>query len=333
MIDLADGTILKQLKVSDKVGNALTDLAVLRNATTGEIEKVYFGDYYGALWRVLGDRIGRTDASAPLADGDTLSDTTSGGTLPCDLLYKPTDYATTSVPDDPDYPVVAQPRIAKGVSNNEYWVYFGSGDYDEYDASYPYQSFFGLKDKLSTAVPYEFSDLTNMTFSTGSNSAGDSWYIQLGQNADSSLGQANIDFINNTSTGATTAKNRNERVMKRAEVYGGFVFFTTYEPLDTPCGGGKSRFYAVDYRSGAFQSNLFLNLEDSSGNSLNDVRSVELETGGVPSQPMIMEGQSGSGTAVASGVTTSSSGGIEKVELNPQAFSTALDILLWREKR
>jgi type IV pilus assembly protein PilY1 len=333
VIDLADGAILKQLKVSDKVGNVLTDLAVLRNATSGAIEKVYFGDYYGALWRVTGDRIGRLDATAPLADGDTLSDVVDASHIYCDLLYKPSDYATTSVPDDPDFPVTAQPRIAKGMSSNEYWVYFGSGDYDEYDTNYPYQSFFGLKDKINTAVPYQFTDLTDMTFSTGTNAAAASWYIQLGQNADSASGQTDIDFINNTTTGATTAKNRNERVMKRAEVYGGFVFFTTYEPLNVPCGGGKSRFYAVGYRSGAFQSDLFLNLEDSSGNSLTNVRSVELETGGVPSQPMIMEGQSGGGTAVASGVTTSSSGGIEKVELNPQAFSTALDILLWREKR
>ena len=332
VIDLSNGGILKQLQVSDKVGNALTDMAVLRNATTGAIDKLYFGDYYGALWRVTGDRIGRTDGSAPLADGDTLSDTVDVSHPYCDLLYKPTDYATTSVPDDPDYPIVAQPRIAKGENNNEYWVYFGSGDYDEYDASYPYQSFFGLEDKFNTAAPYEFADLNDMTFSTGTGTTS-SWYIQMGKDADSTLGQADIDFVNNTTSGATSTKDRNERVMKRAEVYGGFVFFTTYEPLDVPCGGGTSRFYAVNYRTGAFETSLFLNLEDSSGNSIDNVRSVELETGGVPSQPMIMEGQSGGGTAVASGVTTSSSGGIEKVELNPQAFSTAMDILLWREKR
>ena len=66
---------------------------------------------------------------------------------------------------------------------------------------------------------------------------------------------------------------------------------------------------------------------------MSDVRCVELETSGIPSQPMIMEGQSGQGSAVATGVTTSSSGGIEKIELNPAALSTALNILLWREKR
>ena len=336
-IDLTDGTILKQVKVSDKVGNALTNLTVLRNASTAEIEKLYFGDYYGCLWRVSGDRIGRTDDDAPLKNGDTLSDSISDTTTVCDLLYKPSDYASSNYPDDPDYPITAQPRIAKGVGDDEYWIYVGTGDYDEYEADYPYQAFLGIKDRDNTQPPYEISDMVDVTFSNATNAAASSWYIQLGknqdENPDSDALKVNIDYKNATTTGETSSKNRNERVMKPAEVYGGFVFFTTFEPTNEPCGGGKSRFYAVNYRTGVFKSGLFLNLTDSSGGALKKVRSVELETGGVPSQPMIMEGQSGGGTAVASGVTTSSSGGIEKVDLNPQAFSTALDILLWREKR
>lgn len=324
VINLADGTIIKQVKVSDKIGNVLTNMAVLRNAQTAKIEKLYFGDYYGCLWRITGERLGRTDGSAPLPNGSTLDSITTDGNAELDLLYKPADYSTAVLPDQPDCPITAQPRVATGT--NGYWVYFGTGDYDEYDASYPYQAFFGLKDRSITSGPYVLSDLASMTSSSSNNATSSSWYIELGHNDAA-------DYINNTSTGATSTKTRNERVMKVAEVYGGLVFFTTYEPINTPCGGGVSRFYTVDYTSGKFKTNLFMGITDSSGNSIGDVRSLELETGGVPSQPMILEGQSGSGTAVATGVTTSSTGGIEKIELDASFFNTALDILLWREKR
>lgn len=320
VIDLANGDILKQLKVSNKVGNALTDMTVLRNPKTGEIEKLFFGDYYGCLWRVGGSRIGRTDFEAPLSTGDMLSEID-------DLLYKPLDYATTLLPDAPDYPIVARPRVAKGKEEHEFWVYFGTGDYNEYDANYPFQSFFGLRDRDGSSGPYVLTDLFDVTDTTGAaNSHKESWFLGLGQND-------SADFVNGTSTAEETVKTRNERVMKPAEVYGGFAFFTTYEPINSPCGGGRSRFYAVDYRSGGLQSGLFINLTNSSGGAINNVRSVELQSGGIPSQPMIMEGASGAGTAMASGVTSSSQGGVEKVDLDPRAFTTGLDILLWREKR
>jgi hypothetical protein len=322
MFNLNDGTILKQLKVSDKTGNVTGHLAVLRDAQSGEITKLYMGDYYGCLWRITGERLGRTDGAAPLPNGAMLDDDDTDGIT--DLLFKPADYLTTTQPYQPDNPIVVQPRIAKGEGTNEFWVYFGSGDYNEYTATYPNQYFYGLRDKTSTYETGD-ADLLNVTLSTATNGSNQSWYIQLG-NIDGS------DYINDTTTGELAVKNSNERVIKTAEVYGGFVFFTTFQPVNTPCGGGKSRFYAVNYRTGLMKDSLFLGLT-SGGNTITSVRSVELQTGGIPSQPMIMEGQSGNGTAVATGVTTSSSGGIEKIELDPSLLSTALSILLWREQR
>ena len=314
LFNLKNGQILKQLKVSDKVGNVLTSITALRDPQTGVLKKIYFGDYYGALWRVSGERLARTDTFAPLEDNATLSTT-------YDMLYEPDDYGNSTSPTDPACPITAYPRLAKGEGLNEFWIFFGTGDYNEYDPTYPHQYFFGLKDKDINTGPYHLTDLQNVTDGNSTNTLAKSWYIKLGIND-------SADLINDPNNLSISTKNSNERVLKTPEVYGGLVFFTTYEPLDEPCGGGKSRFYALQYRTGLLKSGLFMDFT----NNNQTVRSVELQSRGIPSQPMIFEGQNGKGTAVATGITTSTSGGIEKIRLNPAAFSTALDILLWREK-
>lgn len=322
VFDLATGTQIKHLKVSDKVGNVTSDMAVLRGAKTGEIKQIYFGDYYGCLWRVSGSRIGRTDSNADLAEGATLEEDK-------DLLYIPEDYVTALAPNEPRNPIIVQPRIAKGKASNEFWVYFGTGDYDEFKAGYPNQYFYGLQNR---ATPYSLGDLQDMTLASATNADAKSWFIKLGENEIDP--DDSVDYINDTSDGSISQKTSQERVIKAAEVFGGFVFFTSFEPINEPCGGGNSRFYAVNYRTGGLQANLFTNLSDSNGDKIARVRSVELETGGIPSQPMIMEGESGGdGSVIATGITTSSSGGIEKIGLDASQMSSGMNILLWREKR
>ena len=310
VIRLEDGVILKQLRVSDKVGNVLTDITPLRNPGDGTLDKIYFGDYYGALWRVSQDRL------SSLADGSTLSPDR-------DALFVPDDYDSTELPTQVARPFTARPRVARGVGESEFWVYAGTGDYDEYDAAYPRQAFYALRDVDSPYAGDGDSRLENMTSSSSQNLSNRSWFILLGYDdaADYRLG-----------SGERTTKSRNERVIRPAEVYGGYVFFTTFEPGDSPCGGGLSRFYGVDYRTGMVDPGLFADAApaDRPGD---EVRSVELQASGIPSQPLILEGQSGEGSAIATGVTSNTSGELEKVQLNPNKFSTALDILLWREKR
>lgn len=314
ILNLEDGEILKQLKVSDKVGNVLTSISALRDPQSGEIKKIYFGDYYGALWRITNERLARIDNAAPLAANATLTSE--------DMLFRPVDYGNATQPTAPKCPIIAFPRVAKGEATDEYWIYFGTGDYDEFDPNYSNQYFFGLKDIEGTQGPYELSDLQDVTNSTSTNPFAKSWYIKLGVNDDA-------DYVNNPNQPTLSRKTSNERVLKTPEVYGGLVFFTTFEPLDMPCGGGKSRFYAVQYRTGLLREGFFVNFDENHKN----VRSIELDSLGIPSQPLIFEGQTKTGETVAHGVVTFSEGETEKIQLNSAALSTALDILLWREKR
>ena len=86
------------------------------------------------------------------------------------MLFQPADYATSDInTSPPERPITAQPRIAFA-GNDQFWIYVGTGVYNEYDSAYPYQRFYGFKDK-DTGLPYTDSDLVDMTSTTASNSS------------------------------------------------------------------------------------------------------------------------------------------------------------------
>ena len=312
IVNLFTGEIMGIKKVSDKIGNVLTNIAVVRDVD-GSIKNVVFGDYYGALWNV--------DAKSLIQDGDL--DESS-------IAFKPCYYDDAFTPEDSDRPITVTPVIAKDLSG-KLWVFFGTGDYDEYDPNYPYQRFYGLvldgKTYTDTCScppgSLTCGDFRNMTSSNATNPGKQSWVIELGHK----------DEKDKTSEGSISEKNNNERVLRKAEVYGGYVFFTTFQPNNSPCGGGKSRFYAVKFNSGELGTELF------SGENINQpgkyvtIRSVELSDTGVPSQPIIYTGHAGTAQVVAFGLVNSSTGNLERIKLNPAKFAKNITILLWRKVR
>jgi len=314
VVDILSGEVLKQIEVGDRIGNVLTDITVKRDYK-GNIEKVYFGDYYGAIWGVTAQRL----QDLIEGSGEAFLDAR-------DMLFKPYDYYEVSNPTSVKRPITARPVIARDGENN-WWVYVGTGDYDEYDPDYPHQRFYGIKDLGFTQTDAECTpedevcgDLRNMTNSTRAND-GLSWVILLG------YPDPNDKALDNS----TSQKDNNERVLKRATVFGGFVFFTTYQPLNEPCGGGISRFYAVEYNTGEIGSQLFSDeVVGGSGTSYVTARSVELQGRGVPSQPMIYTGHAGKQQVVATGLVNTSTGELEKINLNPAVFVKNINILLWR---
>ncbi|MBI4687384.1 MAG: DUF2341 domain-containing protein [Nitrospirae bacterium] len=339
VINLETGAVIKQVRVSTKPGNITTNLTVLRDAKYGYIQKVFFGDYYGALWRIDLS----TTASIAAFLGKTALDSS-------DMLFQPIDYATSNINTtgaSPQRAITSQPRIAHA-GNNQFLVYFGTGVYNEYDSNYPYQRFYGLIDRTS-ASPYTDADLIDMTASTATNPNFLSWFIELGHSDSKDVGfstTVNASCVSTcTSQGygsdycnsickevQSSTKDRNERVLTPPEVYGGYVFFSTYTPQNNPCGGGTSRFYGVSYKTGAYAQSLML-ASDASGN-VPATRSIEIAAGqGVPSSPMIFVGKSGEGQIVAAGLVNVSTGSLIKIMLNPAMFTDAMSILLWREIR
>ncbi|MDI6793640.1 MAG: PilC/PilY family type IV pilus protein, partial [bacterium] len=312
VVNLKDGEILHQVSLSDKYANITTDMAVFRDQD-GYIEKVYFGDHYGTLWRV---DLSTTDKVGGFLNKDELDED--------DMLFEPSDYTSSDIYNPPARPISAQPRVAVD-EEKAAWVYFGSGSYGMYDYDYPYQRLYGLKDNKDT--PYTEDDLINMTDSDETNPDKASWYIRLGETDPRDYDQE---------TGAQSTKDRNERVLTTPEVYGGFVFFTTFTPSDNPCGGGLTRFYALGYKSGGYVSKLIKGVEDGGGEK-EDVRSVvpgepSSAKESVPSRPYIYVGQNEAGEPVAFGLVNLASGDLAKVELDTAKFSAeTINILLWRE--
>jgi PilY1 beta-propeller domain/Domain of unknown function (DUF2341) len=334
IVDMETGTLIKQVKISTKPGNITTNIAVVRDSN-GYIQKAYFGDYYGALWRI--------DLSTSTLVSDFKTKTVLDATH---LLFQPADYATSDINTPgggPQRSITSQPRIAYAGSN-QFWAYFGTGVYSEYDAGYPYQRFYGLMDNVTT---YTDAVLVDMTSSAASNATPQSWFVELGHNdtadvdytggaPDSGCKNTCIleghtaDYCNSICkmVQTSTTKNNNERVLNTPEVYGGFVFFGTYTPQNSPCGGGTSRFYSLGYKSGSYESGLMLN------GTTTQVRSITISTGqGIPSNPMIFVGKSGEGQIVAAGLVNVSTGSLIKIMLNPNKFGEIINILLWREIR
>ncbi len=325
VIDILTGSVDKQIKVSDKVGNVLTNITSKRNVKTGNIDTIYFGDYYGVLWRI---------------DNDTLNDFDDGDTLTEDeMLFKPVDYESTALPTNVKRPITAQPVIAKGSSSNEWWVYFGTGDYDEYDASIDYQRFYGLKDKPVTVTYSPYVDnvtcdntsqtcgsFSNMTNSANINNTYNNWLIEFGHND-----SKDVKYDNSTDNGTISTKNNNERLVQPPAVFAGFVFFTTFQPYNTPCGGGTSRFYALNFNTGMLEEQLFSAKAIGDGVGYKDIRSLELKDSGVSSKPMIYMGPGGKRSVTTTASINSSTGSLETIVLNPAKFIKNLDILLWRK--
>ncbi len=344
IIDILNGEVIKQIKVNDKIGNVLTDISPLRDKN-GNLLKIFFGDYYGALWKVTNERLSELiTKDNPELDED-------------DMLFKPYDYDNPTSPSEVKRPITVYPIIAKGEGENDWWIYFGTGDYDEYDPNYPYQRFYGIKDSQTTYTDAEncdnstptCGDFVNVTSSNQTNINKESWVIELGHtdtmdviysdykecynNCVDSGTDADI-CENNCRESNKSIKGRNERVIQPATVFGKMVFFTTYEPENNPCGGGLSRFYAVNYTTGTVENDLFLiggaNDSSTTNNSFTTLRSIQLSTKGIPSKALIYTGHGGKSKVVASGLINSSTGVFEKVNLNPGAFINNIDILLWR---
>jgi hypothetical protein len=324
-VNIIDGVIEKQIKINDKIGNVLTNITSLRDVKTGSIKKIFFGDYYGALWRI---------------DNETLNSLSDGASLSEEqMLFKPVDYDVNSIPSNVKRPITVTPVVAKGSSLNEWWVYFGTGDYNEYDSTYPYQRFYGVKDKPVTSgyTPYvdnvtcdntttSCGDFRNMTSSSTLNSSSESWVLELGH-SDSK----DVKYDSTSQNGALSTKDRNERVLQQPSVFSGFVFFTTFQPLNNPCGGGISRFYALKFNSGYIESNLFDASAIGNDSGFKTIRSLELNDSGISSKPMTYMGPGGKSSVTTTASVNSSSGELETIKLNPIKFVKNLDILLWRK--
>ncbi|MEW6482495.1 MAG: PilC/PilY family type IV pilus protein [bacterium] len=309
VINLKDGSIIKQIRVSEKVGNITSDLSCMRGRD-GELKRISFGDYFGCVFRI--DLRTEGLVSSFLSKGEL-----SEGS---DLFFKPADYNSSNLwtGSPPERPVPTMP-VFGNVDVSQFpadwwcWLYFPTGDYDVYDENYPHQRVYALDEKKP--LPYnDIIGLTNMTDSSKSNPNNNSYYIELGHD----------DPKDYATTGATSPKDRNERCISPVEVFNFILFFTTFTPNSNICEGGLTRFYAVRFTSGEVYQDLIGAVAGKE-----DVRSVAYPDVGVPSTTMIYPGGEASGPS--GGIMNTGTGEIMQVPLS--SIFPPVDIRLWREVR
>jgi type IV pilus assembly protein PilY1 len=187
-------------------------------------------------------------------------------------------------------------------TQNNLWIYFGTGDKSDPTASNAPEKFFAIKegcpyDEKLSCTDYSFSNLTNYTGKSGEMTKEQGWYINM-------TGQG-------------------EKILNPPTVFGGVVYFTTYTPSQSanPCdAGGSSTLYAVGYTTAAGQL-----ADDSRTLSLGD---------GMASTPIVsISRDSSTGQLSGSVFVNTSTGGLQNANVNPNIPSSLVDYIYWKDMR
>lgn len=196
-------------------------------------------------------------------------------------------------------PIYTMPAVAKDGDGN-LWVYWGTGDKTDPTAANAQEKFFGLKDNDRTTT-YGINDLDNITTGTyNPTSTKNGWYINL--------------------------PGGGVKVLADPTVFGGTVYFTTFEPASggaDPCEqGGDATLYGVGYTTGG-------------GALTGGARSMDIGSG-IASAPVISLGPGGSAAADLY-VTVSGGGGTSasttRINFTPPGLSNRTNMLYWRDQR
>ncbi len=231
---------------------------------------------------------------------------------------------------DNNQPVTASPAASYGAPY-DIWVFFGTGRYlsnGDREISFPtttaLQTFYGMKDLCAdgtcttTVVKaddlYDASDIVvNEDGSVSGLGSGADWDA-VEDNAENYTGW----YVDMEADGS----NPSERVIHKAALLGGIVFFTAFTPNSDICGfGGDGVLYALNYETGT------ANKEQVIG-TLNSEILKSTDIGfGLPSQIAIHVGQEAAG---ATGYVQQSTGMIQRLELNV-GDEIRSSITSWRE--
>jgi len=238
----------------------------------GFIDRIYLGDLGGDMYR-----FSVHDCSTALWFDSKLFDAPSGQIRP-----------------------IYTEAVGSFDTQNNLWIYFGTGDKSDPAAPNAQEKFFAIKEgcpyDASSCTSYSLMDLTNYTARSGA-VTNQGWYINM-------TGQG-------------------EKILNPPTVFGGVVYFTTYTPSQSanPCeAGGSSTLYAVDYTTAAGQLS-----DESRTLSLGD---------GMASAPIVsVSRDSSTGQLSGSVFVNTSTGGLQNANVNPNIPSSLVDYIYWKDMR
>ncbi len=271
MVNAEDGTNIKSYTSMDKSAPA-PPYAVDINFD-GFIDRIYLGDLAGNMYRF------------------SVHDNNTVNWFDSKLFDSPS----------PKLGLIYTQAVGSFDAENNFWIYFGTGDKSDPTAANAQENFFAIKEgcpydeSSCTSHIYSFNDLGNYTSASGEVTDKEGWYINM-------TGQG-------------------EKILSPPTVFGGVVYFTSYTPSQSPdpCeAGGSSTLYAVGYTSGAGK------LSDGS-------RTLSLGDG-MASAPIISISRDSS-TAELSGSVFVTCGVLKNPNVNPNIDSSLVDYISWKDMR
>jgi type IV pilus assembly protein PilY1 len=293
------------------VSNGLGEVTTWDEDSDGDIDYVYAGDLRGNLWRF-----------------DVTSDTPSQWKVSFGTDTSPLPLFRARNASGTPQPITSKVEVLLDPSTGTRWVSFGTGQFlgDTDRSSTALQTWYGLYDNYANAATSPVSgrsDLaqrvvlveTEQTTTTETENAegetettsetvkvrvisaqgdtvggdrvidADGTYIRKGWY---------LDLVPPTGTAA------GERMIYGVQAFGGALFATSAIPADDPCTpGGSGWLMAIDpYTGGRLDADLFANRSQvtvTSGDSSTNYYVSAVSTGSMPSSPILVRNEGGSG--------------------------------------
>ena len=303
-VKMATGTLLN---------DALSSPLVVNFDDDDIDDHIYAGNLYGSMYRVV--HIGATQTPT---------------------ISKLFDFGQSSHVN----PLRSKAAFAYDETDENVWIYFGSGKYED------------TADKTTTTQQYFLGLKDNDTLSLSSETTGDATYfwnasantIGTPSEAIKEITARKITVTHSDSTqssyrtldgctdtdgswliklNAETGMNGSERVISEPMVAGGIVFFTTFIPdVDVCAGNGEAWLFAVKYKSGCSATGSDSVFDINNDGSFNDSDMVDGQSivgiyigAGQPSKPVL------EGDIV---FVTTTGGGLKPVRVNLPDLSVRL---------
>lgn len=279
-VNSATGHVLNNLVFSQAthpslgMTHSVVDLSAFDHDGDGIVSRIYFGDLGGHVFALKDDR-----EETYTVCGQNISRSVVDGIWTAKKLFNASsDGVQRKIPYAPD---------AVGEKFGEY-IFFGTGDREKPGNTSVVNRFYAVKNDWSSTSVLTESDLVDVTADL----------IQLGTAEQQQQVRTNLE---NGRGWYIRLENPGEKIVSSPRVYGGVIYFSTYEPSastgpdpDDPCAAstirGLARLYALNYQTGASMHHFSNETEtDNSGNTVSlgkKDRSIAIGTA-IPSAPVV----------------------------------------------
>ena len=291
------------------VSNGLGEVTTWDEDSDGDIDYVYAGDLRGNLWRF-----------------DVTSDTPSQWKVSFGTDTSPLPLFRARNSSGTPQPITSKVEVLLDPSTGTRWVSFGTGQFlgDTDRSSTALQTWYGLYDNYANAATSPVSGRSDLAqrvvlvettqTTTTENAEGEAETTSesvkvrvISAQGDTTGGDRVIDadgtyirkgwYLDLVPPTGTAA---GERMIYGVQAFGGALFATSAIPADDPCTpGGSGWLMAIDpYTGGRLDADLFANRTQvtvTSGDSTTNYYVSAVSTGSMPSSPILVRNEGGSG--------------------------------------